>query len=148
MNNAKLEDLEQVAQADHEHKKDRRRDPRFATSQPVVLTVLGTKAKPVTEACILNISDHGLRLRVAQPIPAGAIVKVDAREVPLLGEVVRCVPIDGAHHVGVHLFQSLTGAFDLSRLNNRLLLEELLLDSRKPGLVQRALVEMTRKKTA
>ena len=43
--------------------RDRRREPRFKTSQPVVLTVMGTKIKPVMEGCILNISDRGLRVR-------------------------------------------------------------------------------------
>jgi len=163
MNNGKLDDgLEHAAQAENagkeerrqELREERRRDPRFATSQPVVLTILGTKTKPVTEACILNISDRGLRLRVAQPIAAGALVKVEAREARMLGEVVRCVAIDGAYHVGVHLFQSLTGAFDLSRLNNRLLLEDLLLDVREPGLGrramdhQRAANQLTRRKSA
>jgi hypothetical protein len=135
-------------------REERRRDPRFATSQPVVLTILGPKIKAVTEGCILNISDRGLRLRIAQPVAAGTLIKVEAREARMLGEVVRCVAIDGAYHVGVHLFQSLTGAFDLSRLNNRLLLEDLLLDVREPGLVrramdnQRAVNQLTRRKSA
>lgn len=138
---------ENAAQADNVGKEERRQelreerrgDPRFATSQPVVVTMLGTKTKPVTEGCILNISDRGLRLRIAQPVAAGTLIKVEAREARMLGEVVRCVAIDGAYHVGVHLFQSLTGAFDLSRLNNGLLLEDLLLDVREPGLVRRAM---------
>jgi hypothetical protein len=122
--------------------RDRRREPRFKTSQPVVLTVMGSRIKPVMEGCILNISDRGLRVRIPQQIPAGTVIKADAGQIRMLGEVVRCVEVNGAYHVGVQLFNSLSGATELNRLNRQLLQEEgdLLSGAESPGRLARAMV--------
>jgi len=125
MNQIGSEDTTQQDQATPD-KADMRSEPRFETSQPIVLTVLGMKTRPVMEACTLNISNRGLRLRVPQPVPAGSVIQADTRQIRMLGEVLRCVPIDGAYHLGIRLFQPLTGSSDLGRLNRRLLQEELL----------------------
>jgi hypothetical protein len=134
----------QSLQAGTQSGKDRRREPRFKTSQPVVLTVMGTHTKPVMEGCVLNISDRGLRVRVPQPVPAGTVIKADAREIRMLGEVMRCVPVDGAYHLGVQLFNPLSATSDLNRLNRQLLQEEgdLMTSTGQPGRVARAMAQM------
>ena len=42
----------------------------------------------------------------------------------MLGEVLRCVEVDDAFHLGVRLFNSISGVSDLGRLNRRLIQEE------------------------
>jgi hypothetical protein len=123
--------------------RDQRREPRFKTSQPVVLTVMGTRIKPMMEGCILNISDRGLRLRIPQPIPVGTVIKADAGQIRMLGEVLRCVEVNGAYHVGVQLFNSLSGATEINRLNRQLLQEEgdLLSGAESPGRLARAMAQ-------
>jgi hypothetical protein len=133
---------EKAAQPRNKAQEDQRKEPRFETSQPMVLTVLGINPRPVMEACTLNISNRGLRLRVPQPVPPGTLIKADARETRMLGEVLRCVQIDGAYHLGIRLFQPLTGASDLSRLNRHLLQEDLWADAGEPGRIARAIEQM------
>jgi hypothetical protein len=105
---------------------------------------MGTKSKSVMEACILNISDRGLRVRVPQPVPAGTVIKADASEMRMLGEVMRCVPVDGAYHLGVQLFNALSATSDLNRLNRQLLQEEgdLCAGTTQPGRLARAMAQM------
>ena len=126
--------------------RDRRREPRFKTSQPVVLTMMGSRIKPVMEGCILNISDRGLRVRIPQQIPAGTVIKADAGHIRMLGEVVRCIEVNGAFHVGVQLFNSLSAGAELNRLNRQLLQEEgdLLAEAESPGRLARAMVQTRR----
>jgi hypothetical protein len=104
MNHTDLENTSESGSQPQPDPINQRREPRVKTSVPVVLTVLGIDALQVMEACTLNVSEHGLRLRVPQPIPAGTLIKADALEIRMLGQVLRCVPMDGAYHVGVRLF--------------------------------------------
>ncbi len=102
---------------------ERRIEVRFKASQPVSLTVLGGTTKAVMEGCITDISPSGLRLRVPEPLALGAPIKVDAQDVLLLAEVVRCEPDRGAYNVGLQVHKSVA-ASELIRLNNALLHED------------------------
>jgi hypothetical protein len=99
---------------------DKREDARFSACRRVEVTVLQTRAAPM-EACTLNISKRGLRLRVDQPLPPGTLIKADSREIRMHGEVLRCIPVEGAYHLGVRLFRSLTAASDPQMVQEDLL---------------------------
>ena len=102
---------------------ERRMEVRFKANQPVSLTVLGGVAKPLMEGCITDISPSGLRIRIPEPLPVGTPIKVEAQDVLLLAEVVRCDPDHGAYNAGLQVHKSVV-ASELTRLNNALLQED------------------------
>jgi len=85
-----------------------------------MLRVLGAAPGPVMEACVLDFSGSGLRLRTPLQIPCGAPVRVDAQDLLMLGEICRCQPDHGAYTVGVRLSHSFTALAELERLNRAL----------------------------
>jgi|SRR5580698_417150 hypothetical protein len=106
-----------------EIREERRKSVRFKVKQPVSLTVLGGIANPVMEACIMDISAGGLRLRVPERLPVGTPVKVDTQDILMLAEVVRCESDGGAYTVGMEVHGSVA-ASDLMKLNDALLQED------------------------
>ena len=103
---------------------ERRKEPRLKTNQPVTLTLLGEPMGPrpqVCEGCVLDVSGIGLRIRTPGPLPCGAPVRVDAKEMLMLGEVCRCEPEGGAYTVGIELSHSLGGLGELEKLNHALM---------------------------
>jgi hypothetical protein len=110
---------------------ERRKEQRFPINSQVTLTVLGILGEPVVAGCVTDMSGSGLRLRLPVPIPCGAPVKVEAGDMLILGEVVRCEAAHGApagttYAVGVHLSHSLVALSDLGRLNRALLGRDIL----------------------
>jgi len=106
-----------------EHRAERRQESRLKANQPVTLTVLTVSIgprSPVFEACILEVSGSGLRVRTPGPIPCGAPVRVDAGELPMLGKVCRCKPENGAYTVGINLSHSIAALAELEKLNQAL----------------------------
>ncbi len=90
------------------------------------MTVLGILGDPSVAGCVIDMSGSGLRVTLALPIPCGAPVKVEAGDMLMLGEVVRCEAMEGEpagtmYAVGVHLSHSLAALSDLGRLNRALL---------------------------
>lgn len=69
----------------------------------------------------MDVSGSGLRLRTPLPMPCGAMVRVDASEMLMLGEVCRCDPERDAYVVGIELSHSLAGLSQLDRLNHDLI---------------------------
>jgi hypothetical protein len=105
---------------------ERRKEQRFPINSQVSLTVLGILGDPIVAGCVMDMSGSGLRLRLPLPIPCGAPVKVEAGDMLMLGEVVRCEATDdesagSTYAVGVHLSHSLAALSDLGRLNRALL---------------------------
>ena len=100
---------------------ERRREPRLKNTQPVTLTTLGAAPGHPIEACVLEMSGSGLRLRTPVPVPCGAQVKIDGPNALLLGEVCRCEPGRGAYILGVHLSHTLSSLMELELLNRALI---------------------------
>ena len=73
------------------------------------------------EAYLLDISDHGLHLRLPKPVPCSTPVKIDGNNTLLLGEVCRCEPSDGAYSVGVQLSQTMSSLKELELLHRSLI---------------------------
>jgi len=97
-----------------------RREPRFETTQPVRLTVLGERQTELY-GNVVNLSGTGMRLIVNGAIPQGAAVKLEFEERLLLGEVCYCEPMGGDYAVGLNLEHSLVHTQELARLAARLL---------------------------
>ncbi|HEV2200049.1 MAG TPA: PilZ domain-containing protein [Bryobacteraceae bacterium] len=93
---------------------DRRGEPRMKANRPVTAHALPGRT---WEACILDISAGGARLRSSAEIPPGTQVRLDAPGILLAGTVTRCDPEGGAYNVGVKLLRPLTMLEELARLN-------------------------------
>jgi len=99
---------------------ERRAEPRTKTGLSVLLKT--PHAHPV-EACLLDISTSGARLRVPEEVPVGANVRIEAQDLLLFGTVKRCCHMDGAHEVGIRLSLPLKMLVELRQLNAALLAE-------------------------
>jgi len=96
---------------------ERRAEPRTKTILSVLLRA--PDVHPM-EACLLDISSRGARLRAPQPIPVGAEIRIEAEDLLLFGTVKRCCQTRGAHEVGIVLTMPLQILGDLRRLNDAL----------------------------
>ena len=99
---------------------ERRAEPRAKSSIPVFLKT--PHAHPM-EACLLDVSPHGARLRVPEPVQVGDNVRIEAPDLLLFGTVKRCCPMHGAHELGVTLSVPLEMLGELQKLNAALLAE-------------------------
>lgn len=99
---------------------ERRKEPRLNLKQDVAITVLGGMVAPTMNACVLDISGNGMRLRVPTKLPAGTAIKIDAKNALVLAEVARCMPDGKAFTIGVTLLHSLSVFKDLEVLNRAL----------------------------
>jgi hypothetical protein len=99
---------------------ERRAEPRVKTSQGVLVRT--PNARPI-EACMLDASSRGVRLRAPEPVPVGAAVRVDGREAVLFGTVTRCEPTRGAFDVGISLSRPWEMLSELRKFNAALLVE-------------------------
>ena len=94
---------------------DRRREPRFETSQPARVRLLGED--PVTLLGVVrNMSGKGMRLSLDRGLPLDAAVRVELGTSVLLGEVCYCQPEDSGYSVGLVLDQVLHHAAGLRPL--------------------------------
>ena len=69
---------------------ERRREPRLRANQPVIVSSFGLLPMPPLAGLTMDMSGSGLRLRLPNPIPCGSPVKVETRQMVMLGEVNRC----------------------------------------------------------
>jgi hypothetical protein len=93
---------------------DQRREPRFATNQSVVVTVLGEHARRET-AVVKNASARGLAIEVPGPIAPGTALKIEFEDSTVLGEAVYCGGGPDSHLVGVELDQVICSLTQLGR---------------------------------
>ncbi|HML18518.1 MAG TPA: PilZ domain-containing protein [Bryobacteraceae bacterium] len=82
---------------------ERRREARLIANTPVMVTLQGMLGDPQMAANVLDMAGSGLRLRTAMPVPSGARVKVETAETLMLGEVLRCEPLDEGFALGLAL---------------------------------------------
>ncbi len=102
---------------------DRRREPRIRAYETVNLTVLGDSGF-TTPANAIQISPHGMRLVVDQPIPVNAAIKVVCDDWLALGEVCYCQSQREHFVVGLQLEQALVGLEELAAQNRDLSADE------------------------
>lgn len=70
---------------------------------------------------VIDQSGSSLRLKMPNPIPCGAPVKVETGDMLMLGEVVRCEPSGQTYTIGLKVSQLVPCLSDLERLNRALL---------------------------
>jgi len=104
---------------------DRRREPRIRAYETVQLTVLGD-AGYTHPANAVQLSAHGIRLILDQPIPVSAAIKVVCDDWLALGEVCYC-KLDRVHYVvGLQFEHVLVGLEDLAEQSRDFSAEEAL----------------------
>ena len=81
---------------------EQRRENRFKPNQLATVTVLGFRPGPVLQACIVDLSGSGMRLRSNVPVPCGTHVAIDVEGLSAQGSVCRCEPLgDDAYEFAV-----------------------------------------------
>jgi hypothetical protein len=100
---------------------ERRKEPRLYVSQPVTVTLIEGRVRRLIEACVLDISNSGLQLRLPTPLPCGAAIEIEGEDALAVGEVCRCEPEKGAYRVGVKVSQTLSSLMELELLNRALI---------------------------
>jgi hypothetical protein len=99
---------------------ERRGEPRIRASHPALLRMPNAL---LIEVWVQDVSSGGVRLRVPEPVPVGASVRIEAHELLLFGTVTHCEQADGAYSVGIALSRSLEMLIELEKLNASLLVE-------------------------
>lgn len=101
---------------------DRRQSPRLPANLPAQLTLLSEDTNPApgfhSGVTVEEISGQGARIRSPQPLPIGALVKLELEDDLFLGEVRHCSPTPHGFLAGLHLdcaLASLSGIRALMR---------------------------------
>lgn len=103
---------------------ERRKEPRVEINEPVTVTVLGEPDSPPFVAKAIEMSGSGMRFLSPRPVKYQATVKVQTRDLLLLGEVIRIEGSPLGHVVALKLSHSLGSLSDLHHLNQELRLTE------------------------
>jgi len=92
---------------------ERRREPRFAADQPVVVTLLGDREirRP---ARIMNVCSWGMAVEMDCPAPPGTLLRIEFEDGIALGESLHCREAAGAYYVGITLDQALKSLANLA----------------------------------
>jgi hypothetical protein len=104
---------------------ERRQEPRLAANVPVIVSELGHfgshphRSNP-HDGLIVEISGTSLTMLLPSAVGPGAMVKVEARDMLMLGEVVRCEMADEGFRLALKLSHSLRGLRALEKLNRAL----------------------------
>jgi hypothetical protein len=104
---------------------EKRDEARTALNEPVIVTEVDPPGQPPTGGVLKNISGSGMQVRLPHGIPRRSMVKVETKDMLMLGEVVRCEPDGDSFKVSLALRHSLQSLSGLVSLNRALLNEEL-----------------------
>lgn len=69
---------------------------------------MGFRPGPAIDACVLDSSGSGMRLRTKLPVACGAKVEITARNTVARGSVCRCEPDDDAYQLGVQQLETVS----------------------------------------
>jgi hypothetical protein len=100
---------------------ERRSEPRVEANAPVIVTELGSQGRHPMGGMAQDISGCGMRLKLPQAIACGAPVRVETKDMLLLGEVVRCEPDGEGFRIGLTIHHSLKDLQELDSLCRSLL---------------------------
>jgi hypothetical protein len=103
---------------------EKRDEVRTALDEPVIVTEVDPPGQP-TGAVLKNISGSGMQVRLPHGIARRSMVKVETKDMLMLGEVIRCEPDGDSFKVALALRHSLQSLSGLVSLNRALLNEEL-----------------------
>jgi hypothetical protein len=99
---------------------ERRREPRVATKERVIVTELGPGRRPHV-GLIVEVSGRSLTLKLVSAIACGVPVQVETTNILMLGEVMRCEPADDGFRLALTLRHSLQDLQALGMLNRALM---------------------------
>jgi hypothetical protein len=86
---------------------EHRREVRTNVNLAIELTELEAPGRIPQKAVLTNVSRSGMLVRMSHGIACGALVKVKAKGILTLGEVVRCLPADQEFDVALALRNTL-----------------------------------------
>lgn len=84
-------------------RKERRQEPRIATNERGVMTVIQPQTPGRVDVVILDTSKNGLKLRVPETLAPGTIVQVRLKSTIILGHVRYCVIRGDDFHAGIKI---------------------------------------------
>jgi hypothetical protein len=116
---------------------ERRSEPRVAANEPMIVTELGHRRLHSYGGLIAEISGNSLTITLPSAIACGTSVKVEAWDVLMLGEVVRCEPAGAGFRLALRLHHSLRGLQALQKLNQALLGERAVPEDSVPVHIMR-----------
>jgi len=93
---------------------DQRRESRFTTDQPIIVTVLD-EPEIRLHARVRNASGRGLGLITPLPVQPGAAIRIELDDCIMLGEAIYCRSDGEGHFVGIELDQVLVGLTELGK---------------------------------
>jgi hypothetical protein len=99
---------------------DRRTELRIKAG---LSALVSTPNSPPMEGCLLDVSPKGARVRVPNFVPVGTIIRIEAHELVLVGNIQRCGLTHGAYEAGVELSVPMEMLDELRLLNAALLAE-------------------------
>lgn len=102
------------------HCMERRREPRLAANEPVIVSELGHGGSYPHGGLIVEISGTSLTIKLPSAVGIGTAVKVEAWDRLMLGEVVRCEPAGEGFRLALKLSHSLRGLLALEKLSHAL----------------------------
>lgn len=103
---------------------ERRSEVRVELNEPVVVTPLGARPREPLGGMIVNMSGSGMLMKVPHPLKADTLVRIEASNMLLLGEVAHCEPHATGFRVGILIRHSLQNLKALQNLNQALLESE------------------------
>jgi hypothetical protein len=104
---------------------EKRDEVRTALNEPVIVTEVDPPGQPPTGGVLKNISGSGMQVRLPHGIARRSMVKIETKDMLMLGEVVRCEPDGDGFKVALALRHSLQSLAGLATLNRALMNEEL-----------------------
>ena len=93
---------------------ERRREPRFAADQQVVVTLLGAE-KIRRPARVRNVCTWGMAIEIDCPAPPGTLLRIEFDDGIVLGESLHCREAVGSYYVGITLDQALKSLANLAQ---------------------------------
>jgi PilZ domain len=99
---------------------ERRAEPRVKAGHSVLLRPPDTLPM---EACLLDVSSRGARLRVPEPVPVGATVRIEAPGLLIFGTIKRSGLNHGAYEVGIVFARPIETLRELRKLEAAFLAE-------------------------
>ncbi len=89
---------------------DRRREPRVAKQQTVILTAVSAPGAAPVRAAMADLSGRGMKLSVRSALPEHSSVRVQSGDCTYFGRVAYCRPAEDGWHVGVEITECFTSS--------------------------------------
>ena len=81
----------------------RRIEPRFPTNRLTAIYSTGSGGSVLVFCSILDVSQHGMRVRTARPLTIGTQVRVTLRELSAVARVCYCNQVNDGFDQGLHV---------------------------------------------